>query len=98
MEFVLLTEAQKLEYRDTFIKMIGDCDHEFVPPLSHRFSPSQTVFTPDACTKDGLPGYVDDMCRISNILCAFAMYVLPDGQMQSALYGVYKRGGVRKAG
>ena len=71
MEFVLLTEAQKLEYRDTFIKMIGDCDHEFVPPLSHRFSPSQTVFTPDACTKDGLPGYVDDMCRISNILCAF---------------------------
>ena len=70
MEFVLLTEAQKLERRDEIIAMIAACDHEFVPPLSHRFSPSQTVFTPDACTEDGLPGYVEDMCKSSHILCA----------------------------
>ena len=70
MEFVLLPEAQKLERRDEIIAMIAACDHEFVPPLSHRYSPSQTVFTAEACTTDGLPGYVEDMCKSSHILCA----------------------------
>ena len=70
MEFVLLSEAQKDQYRDEIIGMIAACDHEFVPPLSQRHGPTQTDFSGALQTEDNLPAYYAEM-RKNEILAAF---------------------------
>lgn len=69
MIFTLLTEAQKQKYSDQILAMLAHCDRDFVPPLSTRFSTSDTKFSPTTVTKNGVLAYFKDMIG-ENILAA----------------------------
>ena len=62
MQLKLFTNADKARYRADILYMLTAADKDCVPPLSARFSPSQTAFgeTPLAC---GVASYFEDMCR-----------------------------------
>ena len=69
MQLKLFTAEDKARYRADIMAMLTAADNDFVPPLSARFSPTQTAFgeTPLAC---GVAAYFEDMCR-EQILGAF---------------------------
>lgn len=61
MNFTLLTEAQKQEYSDQILALLTHCDRDFVPPLSTRFSTSDTKFSPETVANNGVLAYFKDM-------------------------------------
>ena len=62
MELKLLTNADKARLRADILSMLTAADKDFVPPLSARFSPSQTAFD-GAPVENGVASYFEDMCR-----------------------------------
>ena len=62
MELLLMDEACKARYRDDILSMLTAADQDFVPPLSARFSPSQTDFSKTTLAH-GVQTYFEDMCR-----------------------------------
>lgn len=61
MEFILLSDAQKQEYRAQIFDMMLACDRDFVPPLSARFSTSDMQFSAKTGAKNGINAYFEDM-------------------------------------
>ena len=61
MEFILLTEAQKAEYRVQIFDILLACDKDFVPPLSARFSTADTTFSAKTGAENGINAYFEDM-------------------------------------
>ena len=61
MEFILLTEAQKAEYRAQIFDILLACDKDFVPPLSARFSTADTTFSAKTVVENGINAYFEDM-------------------------------------
>lgn len=64
MQLILLDNARKERYREDILSMLRAADRDFIPPLSARFSPSQTDFhsTP---LEAGVHTYFEDMRRES---------------------------------
>lgn len=75
MEFLLLTDAQKKEYRAQILDILRTCDKDFVPPLSVRFSTADTNFSAPTGVENGVNAYFEDMVR-QNVLAAFEDGVL----------------------
>ena len=63
MEFILLTKAQKESYRTQIFDMMLACDKDFVPPLSTRFSTSDTTFSDQTGAENGINAYFESMIR-----------------------------------
>ena len=61
MEFILLTDAQKQEYRAQIFDILLACDKDFVPPLSARFSTADTTFSTETGAENGINAYFEDM-------------------------------------
>jgi ribosomal protein S18 acetylase RimI-like enzyme len=61
MDLILLTDAQKAEYREQIFRIMLACDRDFVPPLSARFSTSDTVFSAKTGAENGINAYFEDM-------------------------------------
>ena len=63
MEFLLLDEAQKKSYGAQILDILRACDKDFVPPLSARFSTSDTTFSAETGVENGVNAYFEDMMR-----------------------------------
>ena len=63
MEFILLSDAQKDTYRAQIFDMMLAGDKDFVPPLSARYSTSDTSFCAEAAVPNGIGAYFKDMIR-----------------------------------
>lgn len=63
MELKRLTYEDKQRLRGDILEMMEENDQDFVPPLSQRFSTSQTDFVGSINEKDGLISYLDDMVQ-----------------------------------
>ena len=63
MEFILLSDAQKDTYRAQIFDMMLACDRDFVPPLSARFSTSDTKFSAETAVENGIYKYFEDMIK-----------------------------------
>ena len=61
MDFILLTDAQKKEYRGDIFDILLACDKDFVPPLSTRFSTADTAFSAATGAENGITAYFEDM-------------------------------------
>ena len=61
MDFILLTDAQKAEYRRQIFDILLACDKDFVPPLSARFSTADTAFSATTGVENGIDAYFEDM-------------------------------------
>ena len=69
MDFLLLSPAQKEQYRAQLFALLEQGDNDFVPPLSARFSTSDTAFSAETVSKNGVLAYFNDMIR-EDILAA----------------------------
>lgn len=70
MELRILTAEDRVRYHDRILEMMKESDKDFVPPLSTRFSPKQTVFTGGEGTEEGLITYMQSMMK-ETMLAAF---------------------------
>ena len=70
MEFKVLTSAEKETMRGELIAMLKAGDKDFVPPISARFSASQSDFSSPVCREEGFAAYYADMAA-GDILAAF---------------------------
>ena len=61
MEFLLLDEAQKKSFGAQIFDILRACDNDFVPPLSARFSTSDTKFSAVTGGDNGTNAYFEDM-------------------------------------
>lgn len=61
MDLILLTDAQKQEYRKQIFDVMLTCDRDFVPSLSARFSTSDTKFSAQTGRENGIYAYFEDM-------------------------------------
>lgn len=61
MDFLLLNDAQKKEYRTQIFDIMLACDKDFVPPLSARFSTADTNFSAQTGAENGINAYFEDM-------------------------------------
>ena len=75
MKFILLSEAQKVEYRAQIFDILLACDKDFVPPLSARFSTADTTFSAQTVVKNGINAYFEDMVS-QHVLAAIENGVL----------------------
>jgi hypothetical protein len=62
MEFILLSEKQKLEYSQKVFEMLEKSDKEFVPPLSSRASTTQKDLSGKG-GGNGIGAYFDTMIK-----------------------------------
>lgn len=70
MELRILTAEDVVNYRDRILEMMRESDNDFVPPLSVRFSNSQTVFVGGDTTGAGIESYYKSLVK-EKILGAF---------------------------
>ena len=63
MELTLLTPAQKAAYSDAIYAVLEAGDEDFVPPLSTRFSTSDTSFSAKTDSKKGIDAYFNSMMK-----------------------------------
>ena len=63
MELTLLTPAQKAAYSDAIYAVLEAGDEDFVPPLSTRFSTSDTSFSARTDSKKGIDAYFNSMMK-----------------------------------
>ena len=63
MELTLLTPAQKDLYASAIYAVLEACDTDFVPPLSTRFSASDTSFSAKTDIKKGIDAYFKSMMK-----------------------------------
>ena len=61
MEFFLLSDVQKKKYSQQIFNILLACDKDFVPPLSTRFSTSDTAFAAATGAENGVNAYFEDM-------------------------------------
>ena len=61
MEFLLLDEAQKKSFGAQIFDILRACDSDFVPPLSARFSTSDTKFSTETGGENDVNAYFEDM-------------------------------------
>ena len=69
MEFLLLTSAQKKAFGAQIYGIMEACDADFVPPLSTRFSTSDTSFDAKTVAKNGIDAYFKDMMGEQILAC-----------------------------
>ena len=69
MEILLLSDAQKQRYAAQIRAIMQACDADFVPPLSTRFSTSDTRFGGQTGVKNGIDAYFCDMIKENVLAC-----------------------------
>lgn len=63
MEFIVLSKEQKKQYEKEIVEMMKVSDEDFVPPLSHRKSTTQTDLSFGEGSIDGLYSYFNEMVK-----------------------------------
>ena len=71
MELKILTEIDKLFYKDEIIQLLEESDNDFLPPLSRRGSPNDKAFLGENNGSNGVLSYYTEMNR-QPILAAFS--------------------------
>lgn len=61
MQFILLNEREKEQYKNDIIEMMKESDQDFVPPLSSRNSTTQKCLKGGESTIEGLLSYYAQM-------------------------------------
>ena len=61
MDFRILTEKDKITYKQTILETMELCDKDFVPPLSARSSTTQKTLVGGSSSKEGLLSYCNEM-------------------------------------
>lgn len=70
MQFRVLTEQEKLTYKNDVIEMLKGSDKDFIPPLSARTSTTQSDLSATESSEQGLLSYYQEMNK-QQILGAF---------------------------
>ena len=63
MELKLLTEADKLAFREEILALLEESDEDFMPPLSKRGSPKDKSFSRGTANSNGVLTYYTEMNR-----------------------------------
>lgn len=61
MQFTILTDNQKQQYKNDIIEIMNICDADFVPPLSSRSSTTQSDLKAGEYDKNGILNYYSEM-------------------------------------
>lgn len=61
MQFKILTEQDKVNYKQTILETMRLCDNDFVPPLSARSSTTQKALIGGKSSEEGLVSYMTEM-------------------------------------
>lgn len=82
MDCFILSDNQKESYYEKIQKMLIESDKEFVPPLSARFSTTQTFLSSAPENTDGILAYFNEMKKQKFVvacdkgeLCGFVSYI-----------------------
>ena len=67
LEFRILTEKEKQNWKDSIFALCQNSDREFVPPLSQRSSTTQATLT-GGC-ENGIASYCDEVLRQPVLAC-----------------------------
>ena len=95
MEFLLLNETQKMQYRQTLLEILTQNDTAFVPPLSSRTGTTQTAFQENGTTS-GIGDYLSQMLTqrivgvfLKGTLVGFVSYIENREDVAFALPNLY---------
>ncbi len=61
MQFIVLTDIQKHQYKNEILEIMQICDNDFVPPLSSRSSTTQSDLKSGEYDKNGILNYYTEM-------------------------------------